>query len=121
MGRGYINVRATEGAVKPLPWRGQRGLGCRSKPLLKDKKGLGMLVTCRVKPCKKRYGGYPPARWNLAREFARIKKSRRKNNLAPAFLGGLGEISISSRPLESLDKGRLSLGFAAWLVQECRD
>ena len=27
MGRGYINVRATGGAVKPLPWRGLRGLG----------------------------------------------------------------------------------------------
>ena len=54
MGRGYLNVRATGGAVKSLPWRGQRGLGCRSKPLLKDKKGLGMLVTCRVEPCKKK-------------------------------------------------------------------
>ena len=51
MVRAYLNVRATGGAVKPLPWRGQRGLGCRSKPLLKDKKGLGMLVTCRVEPC----------------------------------------------------------------------
>ena len=37
MGRGYLNVRATGGAVEPLPWRGLRGwgeegLGRRSKP-----------------------------------------------------------------------------------------
>ena len=51
MVRAYLSVRATGGAVKPLPWRGQRGLGCRSKPLLKDKKGLGMLATGRVEPC----------------------------------------------------------------------
>ena len=50
MGRGYQNVRATGGAVKPLPWRGQRGLGCRSKPLLM-KKGLGLMEDGRVKPC----------------------------------------------------------------------
>ena len=46
----YRNVRATGGAVKPLPWRGQRGLGCRSKPLLM-KKGLGLMEDGRVKPC----------------------------------------------------------------------
>ena len=50
MGRGYRNVRATGGAVKPLPWRGQRGLGCRSKSLLM-KKGLGLIEDGRVKPC----------------------------------------------------------------------
>jgi len=32
MGRGYLNVRATGGAVEPLPWSGLRGLGRRSKP-----------------------------------------------------------------------------------------
>jgi len=39
MGRGYLNVRATGGAVEPLPWRGLRGLGRRSKPSWQ--RGLG--------------------------------------------------------------------------------
>ena len=38
----YQNERATGGAVKPLPWRGQRGLGFRSKPSL----GQGGLGSC---------------------------------------------------------------------------
>ena len=50
MVRAYLSVRATGGAVKPLPWRGQRGLGCRSKPLLM-KKGLGLMEDGRGKPC----------------------------------------------------------------------
>ena len=42
MVRAYLNVRATGGAVKPLPWRGPRGLGLRLKSLLM-KKGLGLM------------------------------------------------------------------------------
>ena len=40
------------------------------KPLLM-KKGLGLMEDGRAMPCKRRIGGYPPARWNLAR----IKKA----------------------------------------------
>ena len=66
MGRGYHNVRAIGGAVKPLPWRGLRGLGRRLKPLLM-KKGLGLMEEPRVyprkpcmgNPCKKVIGFYP--------------------------------------------------------------
>ena len=47
----YHNVRATGGAVKPLPWRGLRGLGRRLKPLLM-KKGLGLMEEPRVYPRK---------------------------------------------------------------------
>ena len=60
MGRGYQNVRATGGAVKPLPWRGHRGLGYRSKPSL----GQGRLDGCdhcRGIPAK-RYVGQRPAK-----------------------------------------------------------
>ena len=38
MGRGYLNVRATGGAVEPLPWRGLRGWGEGRSPL---GRGLG--------------------------------------------------------------------------------
>ena len=38
--------------VKPLPWRGQRGLGLRLKPLIM-KKGLGMLEDRRGIPALK--------------------------------------------------------------------
>jgi hypothetical protein len=53
MVRAYINERATGGAVKPLPWRGLRGLGLRLKPLLM-KKGLGLMEDGRACPAKKR-------------------------------------------------------------------
>ena len=39
--------------IKPLPWRGQRGLGLRLKSLLM-KKGLGMMEDRRASPCRKR-------------------------------------------------------------------
>jgi hypothetical protein len=38
--------------VKPLPWRGQRGLGLRLKPLLM-KKGLGLMEDGRGIPALK--------------------------------------------------------------------
>jgi len=56
----YHNVRATGGAVKPLPWRGLRGLGRRLKPLLM-KKGLGLMEEPRVYPRKPCRG--IPAKW----------------------------------------------------------
>ena len=45
--------------VKPLPWRGQRGLGLRSKPLLM-KKGLGLMEKrgfCTIQASKNSSGG----------------------------------------------------------------
>ena len=41
---GYLNVRATGGAVKSRLLERRRGLVKRLKPLLKDKKRLEMLV-----------------------------------------------------------------------------
>ena len=41
--------RAAISCVKPLPWRGQRGLGLRLKPLLM-KKGLGLMEDGRGIP-----------------------------------------------------------------------
>ena len=46
---------ATGGAVKPLPFEKGRGLVKRLKPLLKDKKGLGMLVKKMVSLLTKKY------------------------------------------------------------------
>ena len=64
-----------------------------------------MLVTCRVEPCKKGMGDIP----SKVEPYKDKKKAgaRSISRLPFYFLGGLGEISISSRPLESLDKGRL--------------
>ncbi len=36
MGRGYRNVRATGGAVEPLPWRGLRGSVEKVEALLEE-------------------------------------------------------------------------------------
>jgi hypothetical protein len=88
MGRGYINVRATGGAVKPLPWRGQRGLGCRSKPLLKDKKGLGLLVTLQGGTLHKRRGSWKAKRAELERglmEDGRVKPCINKKRRSSLF------------------------------------
>jgi hypothetical protein len=91
----YQNIKIIDGYCdyffKPLPWRGQRGLGLRLRPLL-IKKGVGMMEDGRVPPCKKRvmYGITLQkvwenllkrlkslAGWKILPTFARLKTRQR--------------------------------------------
>jgi len=65
MGRGYLNVRATGGAVASSPYRGRPWRGWMLLCFfLRAEESKNMARLCLA---KRGYGGYPPARWNLAR------------------------------------------------------
>ena len=86
-GKGFASDTKTLTEGGPCPesitspcQRLARGLGSGLKPLLKDKKGLGLLVTLQGGTLQKRgYGGFPPSESSLSKLLLNQVSDRNKH------------------------------------------